>query len=1071
MNNSYSSPQPTHSNKTFAEIASNTCLPKMNQAIVFNSINNIKQIDYVTAISKTIPAKNIQFVSRISNNRFCVFFNSQTVMENLLKIQSSIQVNGIEIPIRRLINTSKRIILSNVYPTIPNQLIIDALHELGIKTVSQIRAGFATEQFSHILSFRRQIYISQDSMSKLPSSITVTTENTTFRIFINDDTVTCFQCHQTGHFSSQCTNIPNTINVTEQTETEMETLIDLSSTANNIINESCPLPFANAQNANTSQDKDTSFINLSVESTNVTSLEQSVKSTLADKLISSANSNSKVKSLQTGKRPAPSTVTNSQPPSPTSSSSSNGEVHTNIDEWLESTHELFNSHPDFSLTYNQFKDFLECSKGCSELGNLCIKYLSSPDNIIEIISTIYPNVTVKSAKNRLTRLSNALKKIQKSTVSQTSMIDCEDYETFYLKWKLTNINWDTYQTEIEKNILNHDFSFSNNNNVEDNMEKLSNLIYNTTSNIFEQNSYSGKRPPVPWWNKTIKHAIRNKKTSFNKFKRTHDFHDFIEFKKNKALVRYLIKNEKKKSSTNIWKKIKIIKGIPMTQIKTILSENVILTEPQEIAQSIGQYFYSNSSDASLTNDFLKYKQEKENFINTPTNLQPNHGQGSILNEPITLPEIELCLRGKKSKSCGSDIIPFIFLQNLPSRLRLSIGAFKSSPIISLLSLTGEPPLHFRRLKLSLNYIARILSTPNNSTILFLNKNRFSKIYEHNPKLRRPLGLRLQQEMMEINIVANEICQRENCQIPTWKQPNYRVDTSLSVHSKKETSNIIYNNLFNELIHSYSTSTQIYTDASKTEMGIGLAIVHLNETKQFKLNIYNSIYTAECLALYKGVQLALQIQDTKIDLCSDSLSALANLQSIILSEPLAILISNLLSKSSKDIQFVWIPGHCNIKGNEKADEAARNAIMSPNSELIPFSSLVDIKRNINKYCVEWWNSKWHNTSENKLREIKHSVELWPKYTDLNRKNEVILNRLRIGHTKFTHGHLMAKTDPPLCSTCNLNYSIEHIIIHCPNFNAARRDFNIPDNLYDAIGPFSNWRNIILYLKEIELYNSI
>jgi len=88
MNKSNSSSQPTHSNKTFAEIASNTSLPKMNQAIVFNSINNIKQIDYVTAISKTIPAKNIQFVSRISSNRFCVFFNSQTVMENLLKIQS-----------------------------------------------------------------------------------------------------------------------------------------------------------------------------------------------------------------------------------------------------------------------------------------------------------------------------------------------------------------------------------------------------------------------------------------------------------------------------------------------------------------------------------------------------------------------------------------------------------------------------------------------------------------------------------------------------------------------------------------------------------------------------------------------------------------------------------------------------------------------------------------------------------------------------------------------------------------------------------------------------------------------
>lgn len=108
----------------------------------------------------------------------------------------------------------------------------------------------------------------------------------------------------------------------------------------------------------------------------------------------------------------------------------------------------------------------------------------------------------------------------------------------------------------------------------------------------------------------------------------------------------------------------------MFHIKSILSENSIFTEPHEIAQSIGQYFYSISSDASLTIDFLKYKLEKEKYINTPTNLQPNHGQGNTLNEPITLPEIEICLRGKKSKSCGFDKVLYVFLQNLPSSGKL-----------------------------------------------------------------------------------------------------------------------------------------------------------------------------------------------------------------------------------------------------------------------------------------------------------------------------------------------------------------------------------------------------------------
>jgi len=88
-------------------------------------------------------------------------------------------------------------------PYYPKSTYTKRFYEVGIKTISQIshiKSGFATEQFSHILSFRRQVYINQDSVSKLPSSITVTVENTTFRIFITDDTVTCFQCHKPGIF-------------------------------------------------------------------------------------------------------------------------------------------------------------------------------------------------------------------------------------------------------------------------------------------------------------------------------------------------------------------------------------------------------------------------------------------------------------------------------------------------------------------------------------------------------------------------------------------------------------------------------------------------------------------------------------------------------------------------------------------------------------------------------------------------------------------------------------------------------------------------------------------------------
>jgi len=113
-------------------------------------------------------------------------------------------------------------------------------------------------------------------------------------------------------------------------------------------------------------------------------------------------------------------------------SSSSDIVHTNTDESLAFTQDLLDTHPDFSLTFKQFKDFFESVKGCTDLSNLCIKYASSPEDILEIISTIYPNVTVKSTKNRLTRISNALKKIiiQDSNTSQNAASDSYDDETF-----------------------------------------------------------------------------------------------------------------------------------------------------------------------------------------------------------------------------------------------------------------------------------------------------------------------------------------------------------------------------------------------------------------------------------------------------------------------------------------------------------------------------------------------------------------------------------------------------------------------------------------------------------------
>jgi hypothetical protein len=160
-----------------------------------------------------------------------------------------------------------------------------------------------------------------------------------------------------------------------------------------------------------------------------------------------------------------------------------------------------------------------------------------------------------------------------------------------------------------------------------------------------------------------------------------------------------------------------------------------------------------------------------------------------------------------------------------SGLRVATGAFRSSPIPSILSISGEPPLHIRRIKLALNYIPRILSSPENSTLLFLTQNRFAKRFCSNPNLKKPLGLRTLYEMSHTNIDPNLIIKRECSVVPPWRAPTFLVDTSLADHSKKETLNVIYKNVFNEIMDSFLSKPQIYTDASKTNSGVAIAILN------------------------------------------------------------------------------------------------------------------------------------------------------------------------------------------------------------------------------------------------------
>lgn len=223
---------------------------------------------------------------------------------------------------------------------------------------------------------------------------------------------------------------------------------------------------------------------------------------------------------------------------------------------------------------------------------------------------------------------------------------------------------------------------------------------------------------------------------------------------------------------------------------------------------------------------------------------------------------------------------------------------------------------------------------------------------------------------------------------------------------------------------------------------------------------------------EGVHLAIQLPDSTINICTDSLSALNNLKYNLHSSILAIKISNIIEKANKNIGFIWIPGHCGIDGNEKADKVAREAVNNPLTEIRTYSSPIDIHRNVNTFCTNLWESEWRRTPNNKLREIKNTTVYWPKPHTSNHKDEVVINRLRIGHSKMFHGHLMRREEPVMCLTRGEPLTVKHLFIHCLIHTDIRKNLKLLDNLFEALIPtHDNTNKIITFLKQIDMYNLI
>ena len=345
----------------------------------------------------------------------------------------------------------------------------------------------------------------------------------------------------------------------------------------------------------------------------------------------------------------------------------------------------------------------------------------------------------------------------------------------------------------------------------------------------------------------------------------------------------------------------------------------------------------------------------------------------------------------------------------------------------------------------------------------------------------PLGFTIRKYLQEFDIGIPKIIQINIPKYPPWLIPEINICFKLAEFSKNNTSPAEFLHQYH--IHKHESDIDFYTDGSKTNIGVGFGVaIHLKRTNQFtkyysKLNKLSSIFLAELSAIHSALNSIIEMKNKVFTIFSDSKMSLQAIGTLNSKHEIVRQIHALFFKlycNNNKITFCWIPGHCDIKGNEIADMEAKSAANKPRNCLksIPHSDMKSVIKN--QVCISW-KVFWYTLSHNKLKNIGTQIDHKSFSNFQNRLEEIKFTRMRLGHTKITHSFILKNEDPTLCTVCHIPISVVHILLECPRFCYERIKYF--GNGVICIKTIlnrkntSNFKLIINFLRETQLFDQI
>ncbi|XP_055585795.1 uncharacterized protein LOC129738584 isoform X1 [Uranotaenia lowii] len=303
----------------------------------------------------------------------------------------------------------------------------------------------------------------------------------------------------------------------------------------------------------------------------------------------------------------------------------------------------------------------------------------------------------------------------------------------------------------------------------------------------------------------------------------------------------------------------------------------------------------------------------------------------------------------------------------------------------------------------------------------------------------------------------------------------------STMRKKETSPTVLKKLAIEMINNhYSHCDQWYTDASKmmNKCGIGIYDASSNTMISISLAYEVNIATAELLAIRVALE---QIDEARSGtvIFTDSQAACKIIKKDIINKQFDQITHDICTlATTKKVKIQWIPSHVGIDGNENADILAKQGLDGP-VILQNKLRLEDAYNRFKQEALESTNVWYRSMAQDEGKGVKFygfqpnfSTKPWYWNVEFNNFQIRTLNRLISGHdySPYYLG-LMRIRDTKLCELCNTNFTTEHALLNCIQFNHIRNhyDWNRYSNLIEMIQNFDEdkLREILSFLEKARM----